>query len=67
MIGVAAWYKQRPSAIMGIENTYEAYCFDEACAYIQQMLKDGNEIIRKRQEIHTHYSTPSQLYAKYDN
>ena len=67
VIGVAAFYKQRPSAMMGIEDSYTAYCFDEACAFIQQKLKDGEKIVQKKEEIHTHYSTPSQLYQKYDN
>lgn len=27
-------YKVRPSSLLGIEEIYDAYCFDEACAYI---------------------------------
>jgi hypothetical protein len=27
-------YKVRPSQLIGIEEVYDAYCFDEACVYI---------------------------------
>ncbi|WP_368488381.1 hypothetical protein [Clostridium sp. BJN0013] len=27
-------YKLRPSQILSIENSYDAFCFDEACDYI---------------------------------
>ena len=36
-----------PSEILGIEDTYVAYCFNEACAYIQKSLEDGKQIIFK--------------------
>lgn len=32
---MADTYKQRPSDIIGIDNNYAAYCFDEACMYIK--------------------------------
>lgn len=35
MIQLSKLYQIRPSKIAGIEDTYIAYCFDEACAYIQ--------------------------------
>ena len=60
IIGVAKSYNVRPSQMMGISDTYTAYCFDEACAVIAQKIKDGEEPVEK-----THYSTPSQLYSKY--
>lgn len=34
-------YKERPSSIIGLENnSYEAFCFDEACSYITSKLQD---------------------------
>ena len=60
LIGVATTYKRRPSEMLGIEDAYTAYCLDEACAFIVQKLKDGEEIIEK-----THYSSFSQLYKNY--
>lgn len=38
-------YKQRPSEIIGITNKYDAFCFDEACIYILNQLKDEKEPI----------------------
>lgn len=39
----AKLYKCLPSEIIGIEkwDTYTAYCFNEACAYIQVKLEEG--------------------------
>lgn len=37
---MAESYKCRPSEIMFMEDPYTAYCFDEACAYLLQCLKD---------------------------
>ncbi|WP_065080061.1 hypothetical protein [Clostridium coskatii] len=31
---MARTYKIRPSQILNIENSYDAFCFDEACSYI---------------------------------
>ncbi len=33
---------------MGIEDSYTAYCFDEACAYIEDALKAGKRPIYRR-------------------
>lgn len=50
----------RPSEMLGIPDSYTAYCLDEACAVIAQRIKDGDEPIEK-----THYTSPSQLFRKY--
>lgn len=34
-------YGVRPSDIIGIEDYYTRYCFDEAIAYIISRIKDG--------------------------
>ena len=46
-----------PSEILGIDDTYIAYCFNEACAYIQKSLEDGKQIIFK-----THHRSFSDFY-----
>lgn len=58
----------RPSEIMGIDDAYTAFCFDEACAYIIKELKDGKEPILKKQSgsNNGNYSRPSDLYRKYE-
>lgn len=30
--------------MLGIENDYDAYCLDEACAYIEEQLKQGKQL-----------------------
>lgn len=43
VIIIAKEYQCRPSQIMGIDNKYEAYCFDEVALYLTSMAmgKDG--------------------------
>ncbi|WP_170063719.1 hypothetical protein [Clostridium liquoris] len=33
-------YRVRPSEIIGLVNDYEAFCFDEACAYIMSKMQE---------------------------
>lgn len=59
----------RPSEIMGIEDAYAAFCFDEACAVIIRRINDGETpIIRVGTGINgevKHYSRPSEIYNTY--
>ena len=59
----------RPSEIMGISDEYTAFCFDEACAFIIQQIKDGKEPIVSNtgKSSPTTYNRPSDLYRKYDS
>ena len=34
-------YRLRPSELMGVEDSYTAYCFDEACFYFEVCLASG--------------------------
>lgn len=36
-------YRCRPSELMGLEEPYEAFCFDEACAFITVQIQNGNQ------------------------
>ncbi|WXR61235.1 hypothetical protein WG909_13170 [Peptostreptococcaceae bacterium AGR-M142] len=36
-------YKIRPSEILDINDSYVAFCFDEACMYIVDQLKEGEK------------------------
>lgn len=38
-------YQTRPSQILGIENTYLAFCFDEACMHIEFAMRDEDTTI----------------------
>lgn len=57
----------RPSEMMGIEDTYTAFCFDEACAFIIQKIRDGEKPIIKVEGDKLIYRKPSDLYRKYNN
>jgi len=35
---MAKQFKTRPSQVISLYNEYEAFCFDEACAYIMSEL-----------------------------
>lgn len=43
VIALAKTYKERPSNIVGDMDTYTAFCFDEACLYIQHTLENVNK------------------------
>lgn len=40
IISQAKNYNKLPSEILGITNTYTAFCFNEACLHIQLALED---------------------------
>ena len=60
----------RPSELMGIDDAYTAFCFDEACAFIISQLKEGKEPVIKTGKTEgrpQHLSKPSDLYKKYQS
>ena len=61
-------YSERPSVLLRIEDEYDAYCLDEACALIMKHLDEKEEPMFTKKEAGAHkYRLPSELYAKYDN
>lgn len=56
----------RPSEVMGIDDVYTAFCFDEACALILTKLNDGQKPILKT-ENKKEYSRPSDIYKKFSS
>lgn len=74
MIQLSKLYQIRPSKIAGIEDTYIAYCFDEACAYIQIRIdneekpafnKLGNDKKSKKRIKKNQRMLPSEIYERY--
>lgn len=64
---MAKEYNQRPSNIIGLENDYCAYCFDEACVFLYQALKDGKKLHFKgdkseKQIKPKHYKSIGEFY-----
>lgn len=53
-------YNRLPSELLGIDDPYTAYCFNEACTYILRELDDGKEFLRNR-----HYTSFTELYKDY--
>ena len=53
----------RPSEVLGVEDAYTAFCFDEAIAYIIMQLKEGKKPIVQLEV--KHYTKPSDLYKQY--
>lgn len=67
MIAMSKLYDVRPSGLIGITEEYDAYCFDEATAYIISRIKDGEKpdfSIRDNKGTieKPHYSRPSDMY-----
>lgn len=50
----------RPSALLGLDDPYTAYCFDEACAYIRARVDKGEELCFKKK-----YKSFSDIYKEY--
>lgn len=44
-------YKKAPSDILGIEDKYEAYCINEAIAYIIRMEREGKERLKPGEDV----------------
>lgn len=74
MIQLSKLYQIRPSKIAGIEDTYVAYCFDEACAYIQIRIdneekpvfnKTGDDEKSKKRIKKNQRMLPSEIYERY--
>lgn len=42
ILAISKQYRQRPSEIIGINNDYEAFCFDECCTYMLSELNKEN-------------------------
>lgn len=63
---MAKLYKVKPSDILGIVDSYTAYCLDEACAYIVSMIKNGEEpdfSIQKESLEKRHYNSIKDMYS----
>ena len=52
----------RPSELLGIDDVYTAFCFDEACAYIISEMKEGKEPIINNSNENKKVSKPSDVY-----
>ncbi|MBC5786922.1 MULTISPECIES: hypothetical protein [Clostridiaceae] len=42
VIAIANHSHTSPSQVMGIDDPYTAYCFDETCLYISQRMERGD-------------------------
>lgn len=60
-------YRVRPSELVGIVDTYTAFCFDEACAYITSRIKDGEQpdfTVKENKSLEKpHYSSLKEMYS----
>lgn len=57
-------YSCLPSEVVGVEDSYTAFCFNEACSYIFLRLKKGDEMKRggKGKLSKEKYRSFSELY-----
>lgn len=54
-----------PSEVMGIEDEYTAFCFDEACAFIVAKMQKGEEPVLQIDSTNHPAQKPSDLYGKF--
>ena len=65
---MAKLFRKLPSEIMHITSDYEAFCFDEACFYVQVMIADGKEPLfftDADEEEPKHYTSFKDMYDSY--
>jgi hypothetical protein len=55
-------YGKRPSEIIGVTEEYDAYCFDEAVAYIILKMENGDQ-----PKYQTKYTSASDYYKSLGN
>ena len=69
MIAMSKLYNQKPSEIIGLDDEYTAYCFDEACACIILRLQKGETPTYKRSKAEkkkVHYNSFTDMYKNYE-
>ena len=64
-------YQERPSNILGIDDEYTSFCFDEACAYIMSKIDDGKKPKfdgqqETNQTVNRKARLPSEIYKHYE-
>ena len=64
VIRLAKDFNKRPSEIMCIDDEYTAFCFDEACSSIEEMLRDKDV---PSPQFTVKYESFSDLYKQYDS
>lgn len=57
-------FSRPPSEIIGVQDPYDAFCFDEACMFIMYKLDSGEKIKYHQDEgkEEKHYSKLSDMY-----
>lgn len=53
-------YQIRPSSLIDIDDSYTAYCFDEACSYIISKMNNDEQPMFKKS-----YKSFSEMYSQY--
>lgn len=63
-------YQERPSNILGIDDEYTSFCFDEACAYIMSKIDNGENpkfvVENDSNNINRKARLPSEIYKHYE-
>ena len=55
-------YRCRPSTLLELSG-YEAYCFDEACAYVRMKMEDGEKPQFVNDKVkNKHFKSASEMY-----
>lgn len=67
---MARMYQERPSNILGIDDEYTSFCFDEACAYIMSKIDNGENpkfvVENDSNNINRKSRLPSEIYKHYE-
>lgn len=61
IINLSKLYRVRPSELVGLEEPYEKFCFDEACAFIALQIENG-----ETPKFTKKYSSFRDLYKQFE-
>lgn len=61
IIKISKMYKKRPSELVGLDDPYVSFCFDEACAFIRIQIEENEKLPRFEKK----YSSFSDIYKDY--
>lgn len=58
-------YNCLPSEILGIKDSYTAFCFNEACSFIRAKLDSGEKPLYKTEQKKKEYNSFEDFYKQY--
>jgi hypothetical protein len=66
VLAISKKFNKSPSEILNIQNSYTAYCLDEASLVLINALENGKELNYQQKNEHKHYSSFADFYSQFN-